>query len=296
MMHMNKHVYIMLVFICSITLLTVNCSADSGKMKNDPQTENPQSDDFQPVSPQPVYPHPEFEIALSQLKKEISAAPEFVQNSIIARPQFFLELTKRFLAAPEWARVLVDKDHPLPEGYAPEDLIMMNSYPLTLNRSTLQLSRSCMPSVLAMTEAARIDGVELVYSSTFRSYAYQKKLYDGYVASHGKQEADRFSARPGTSQHQLGTTIDFGSITPEFEDTPAGQWLYQNAWRYGFSLSYPEGKEELTGYMYEIWHYRYITATGTRLEREFFKGLQQQMLEFYHQHQSFFLEHLSVSE
>jgi D-alanyl-D-alanine carboxypeptidase len=105
-------------------------------------------------------------------------------------------------------------------------------------------------------------------------------LYENYVSKYGQEETDRFSAGPGTSQHQLGTSIDFGSITPEFGDTEAGRWLYEHAWEYGFSLSYPEGYEDVTGYMFEIWHYRYITPTGTRLEREFFGGIQQYMTEF----------------
>jgi len=277
-------------FITLVVLLTVNCSADSGKFSESSNGEKEVKN-----RPEPVFPHPEFEISLGNLMEKIQCEPDSVSKNIHARPEYFLELSRQFLELPEWARVLVDRQHPLPEGYQPEDLVLLNTYPLSLNRSNLQLSRSCMPAVLAMTEAARIDGVELVYSSTFRSYEYQKKLYEGYVASHGQAEADRFSARPGTSQHQLGTTIDFGSITPEFEDTPAGKWLYEHAWEYGFSLSFPEGEEELTGYMFEIWHYRYITPTGTRLEREFFNGLQQQMLEFFYRHRSFFLENLKTN-
>lgn len=289
MVHMKNRKRLMFGLITIAVILTVNCSADSDNI-----SESPENEKTEDLMPEPVYPHPEYNITLNNLMEKIQSEPAPVRENIKARPQYFLELSRQFLQLPEWARVLVDRQHPLPEGYAPEDLVLLNTYPLSLNRSNLQLSRSCMPAVLAMSEAARIDGIELVYSSTFRSYDYQKNLYEGYVASHGREEADRFSARPGTSQHQLGTTIDFGSITPEFEDTPAGRWLYQNAWKYGFSLSYPEGREELTGYMFEIWHYRYITPTGTRLEREFFNGLQQHMLEFYHRHHNFFQENLKT--
>lgn len=278
-------------FVTIVVLLTINCSAASGKISeagNDKKEAE--------VEPEPVYPHPEFNISLAELEKEIQSEPAAIREHIMARPQYFLELAAQFQQLPEWARVLVDREHPLPQGYAPDDLVMLNTYPLTLNRSNLQLSRRCMPAVLAMTEAARIEGIELVYSSTFRPFEYQKRLYEGYVASYGQEEADRFSAKPGTSQHQLGTTIDFGSITPEFGDTPAGRWLYEHAWEYGFSLSYPEGKEDLTGYMFEIWHYRYITPTGTRLEREFFNGLQQHMLEFFSRHRSFLQENSKPSE
>lgn len=272
-------------FVTIVVLLTINCSAASGKIS---EAENEEKETK--LQPEPVYPHPDFNISLAELEKEIQSEPAAVREHIMARPQYFLELAAQFQELPEWARVLVDREHPLPQDYAPDDLVMLNTYPLTLNRSNLQLSRRCMPAVLAMTEAARIEGIELVYSSTFRPFEYQKRLYEGYVASYGQEEADRFSAKPGTSQHQLGTTIDFGSITPEFGDTPAGRWLFEHAWEYGFSLSYPEGKEDLTGYMFEIWHYRYITPSGTRLEREFFNGVQQHMLEFFSRHRSFLQE------
>ncbi len=285
MVAMNHRTYLLVGLFSIAILITVSCPTESDKIETSDTFEKEEAMQIDPPS---EYPHPQFDITLDQLKTEIQNEPDFVQQHIIARPQYFLELAQNFCEKPDWARVLVDKNHPLPEDYAPNDLVMLNIYPLSLNRSNLRLSRSCMPAVLAMTEAARIEGVELVYSSTFRSYEYQEKLYEGYVDRHGQKEADRFSARPGTSQHQLGTTIDFGSITPEFGDTSAGKWLYEHAWEYGFSLSYPEGKEDLTGYMFEIWHYRYITRTGTLLEREFFNGLQQHMLEFFDRHYEFF--------
>jgi D-alanyl-D-alanine carboxypeptidase len=113
-------------------------------------------------------------------------------------------------------------------------------------------------------------------------------LYERNVEQLGKEQADRESARPGTSQHQLGTTIDFGSITPAFADTEAGQWLFENGAAYGFSLSYPQGKESLTGYMYESWHYRYISRVGTKLQYHFFDDLQQVFLEFWHHNRDYF--------
>ena len=236
--------------------------------------------------------HPSFELDYRELVKLTEGCPLPVRERILRRPEYFLQLLQEALELPEWALVLVDKEHSLPEGYAPEDLIGLKNYSLSLNRDTLQLSRSCMPDLLAMTEAARMEGIELVYSSTYRDYAYQKMLYEKYISSYGQEEADRFSARPGTSQHQLGTAIDFGSITPEFGNTDQGRWLFEHAWEYGFSLSYPEGMEEITGYMFEIWHYRYITRTGTRLEREFFEGIQQYLTEFLHENTPYLREHL----
>jgi D-alanyl-D-alanine carboxypeptidase len=240
--------------------------------------------------------HPAFDLSQQELLATAENLPQEMRREIERRPQYFLELVRRALELPPPYLRLVDKEHPLPEEYTPDDLVPLTRYPLTLNRSDLRLSRACLPDLLAMAEAARADGVELVLSSAFRSYEYQKGLYERYVSQHGREEADRFSARPGTSQHQLGLTIDFGSITKEIINTDQGQWLADHAWEYGFSLSYPEGKEELTGYMYEPWHFRYISRTGTRLEREFFGGMQQHLTEYLHAYRSYFRNHLSSGE
>ncbi len=232
--------------------------------------------------------HEAFSMTLEELESAIGGLPADIRENIEARPWYFLELTDRMLTQPEELYVLVDKSHSLDPDTLPPDLVPLTNYDLSLNRSDLSLRRSVMPDVLAMTEAARIDGVELVYSSTYRSYDYQKSVYERHVREYGREQADRVSARPGTSQHQLGTTIDFGSITDAFRDTEAGRWLFDNAWRFGFSLSYPEGGEDLTGYRHEIWHYRYLSRTGTTMEREFFSSLQQHFLAFFHENRELF--------
>ncbi len=240
--------------------------------------------------------HPAFDLTRAELYEAVDTLPEEIRHNIEARPQFFLELMRRTLRLPEAYLRLVDKTHALPKEYKPDELVSLAEYPFTLNRRDLRLSRACMPDLLAMVEAARADGVELVLSSAYRSYDYQKSLYERYVRKHGKEEADRFSARPGTSQHQLGLALDFGSISKEIAHTAQGKWLEKHAWKYGFSLSYPEGKEELTGYMYEPWHFRYISRTGTRLQHEFFGGIQQHLTEYLHEKRSFFTARLNAEE
>ena len=102
-----------------------------------------------------------------------------------------------------------------------------------------------------MAKAALNDGIKLLVSSTYRSYSYQEKLFAKWVAIDGLEEAERESARPGTSQHQLGVAIDFGSITDDFAETYMGKWVYENAAKYGWSLSFPKGYEDITGYRWE---------------------------------------------
>ena len=97
---------------------------------------------------------------------------------------------------------------------------------------------------------------------------------------YGRETADRESALPGLSQHQLGTAIDFGMISDGYEKTSEGKWVTAHAWEYGFTLSYPQGYEQVTGYRYESWHYRYLTRPGALMQREFFGDVQQYLLEF----------------
>lgn len=116
-----------------------------------------------------------------------------------------------------------------------------------------------------MATAAKAEGIELVAFSGFRSYEYQKTLYDRYVSRDGKDAADRYSARPGHSEHQTGLAFDIGEkdredlwLTSAFGETKAGQWLAQNSHKFGFILRYPKGKESITGFMHESWHFRYL--------------------------------------
>lgn len=107
------------------------------------------------------------------------------------------------------------------------------------------------------TDAAAL-GMTLKNSSDYRSYTYQKGLYNSYCARRGQTAADTFSARPGFSEHQLGMAIDLNSIAQSFKDTPEGKWVANNCHKYGFIIRYPEGKDHITGYIYEPWHIRYV--------------------------------------
>ena len=88
-----------------------------------------------------------------------------------------------------------------------------------------------------------------------------------YVNQEGTQEADTYSARPGCSEHQTGLALDINtaSLSDHFEETEEYAWLVENSWRYGFILRFPEGKEEITGYQFEPWHYRYVGPAAARV-------------------------------
>ena len=143
-------------------------------------------------------------------------------------------------------------------------LIASKKYPLpkTYNPGEDPSARAALDEMIA---AAKKNGFVLVAFSGFRSCEYQNTLYTNYANRDGKEAADRYSARPGYSEHQTGLSFDIGEkghedlwLTSEFGETEAGQWLVNNAHKYGFILRYPEGKENITGYMYESWHFRYL--------------------------------------
>jgi D-alanyl-D-alanine carboxypeptidase len=176
---------------------------------------------------------------------------------------------------------LVDKKHPLPPGFAPEDLVpLQKNRSYTAGRTGLTLRASAEAALEKMSASAGAENITLVVSSAYRSYDYQKTVYDRNVKELGAAGADRESAKPGTSQHQTGTAVDFGSITDDFAKTSAGKWLVLHAGDFGWSLSFPDGYESITGYRWESWHYRYIGTAGTRFQKKWFGGIQQYMLEY----------------
>lgn len=153
---------------------------------------------------------------------------------------------------------------PLEPTYIDGILITNKKYPLPKSFSPGE-SVEARVAFEDMATAASEAGFELTAFSTYRSFEYQTTLYSRYVERDGKDNADRYSARPGYSEHQTGLAFDIGEVnredlwlTSEFGESEAGKWLVENAHEYGFILRYPKGKELITGYMYESWHFRYL--------------------------------------
>ena len=153
-------------------------------------------------------------------------------------------------------------------------LIANKTYSLPRDYAPGGLTAECQAALDAMCAGAGQEGIILYPISTYRSYDYQEGLYNRYVERDGKAEADRYSARPGHSEHQSGLAIDLNSLEYAFADTPEGKWIAAHCHEYGFILRYPEGKEDVTGYRYEPWHVRYlgvetaaaVAASGLTLE------------------------------
>lgn len=159
--------------------------------------------------------------------------------------------------------ILVNKYYYLSESYTPlnETLLEEGKYSVW---DEAYLSKTTYDAYTNMLDEAREQGYYLIDTSPYRPYDYQSYLYNNYVKNWGKEQADRSSARPGHSEHQTGFASDVikddGGKTGMygFKDTKEFTWLKENAHKYGFILRYPEGKEYLTGYKYEPWHYRYV--------------------------------------
>ena len=204
-----------------------------------------------------------------------------VAASVLESPAFVMELLIIMQQDP-FTFYLVDKQHPLPEGYEPDDLVPLTAGVYHMERDGLQMRKIAADALREMASAAAAEGITLSVGSAYRSAAYQAQVYEREVKTYGKEAADRESARPGTSQHQLGLAADFAPIDDAFAKIPASQWLIKNAGRFGWSLSFPDGYEDITGYRWESWHYRYVGRDLTAFINNYFDGIQQYALQFIH--------------
>lgn len=143
--------------------------------------------------------------------------------------------------------LIANKMYPMPESFTPGE------------------SKEARAAFNKLNEKAKAAGYEFDAFSTYRSYERQVELYNNYVARDGQEAADTYSARPGFSEHQTGLAFDIGEVgnaadyaDDRFGETEAGKWLAAHAHEFGFIMRYPEGKNEITGYKYESWHFRYV--------------------------------------
>jgi D-alanyl-D-alanine carboxypeptidase len=178
----------------------------------------------------------------------------------------------------DWAHTLVDTTYRLPQDYRPPDLVPVAGAGFG---GAYQVRAFVLHDLAALRRAAARAGHRIAIEAAYRSYRDQAKLFTIREDELGYQEALSTTALPGHSEHQLGTTIDFRSeedadVDRSWGSTPTGRWMLDNAHRFGFVLSYPPGRREVTCYAYEPWHFRYfgrdiaarIDASGLT-EREF---------------------------
>ena len=164
--------------------------------------------------------------------------------------------------------MLVNKFYTL-NTYSPEDLIEIDLY---YAFDDVFIREIALDSFESLCDAAKNNDITLVASLGYRSYQEQENTYSNYRSYFGTREADNTVARPGHSEHQTGLALEIEPYGVDYEDateTKEYKWLIKNAYKYGFIQRYPEGKEDITGYEFEPWHYRYVgTDVSVKLYRE----------------------------
>lgn len=197
---------------------------------------------------------------------ENSQTTEPQENKLTLESKYFNEIlevdNKKIIQNPTNLMVLVNLEFSLSEQYIPEDIVSSNVTYQALEKSFLR--KEAAEALEEMFADASNNGIELIAISGYRSYARQKEVFDAQVSTSGYEEAAKLVAIPGNSEHQTGLAMDISSrsvnldLVEQFEETPEGKWLKDNAHRFGFILRYPKGKEGITGYNFEPWHFRYV--------------------------------------
>lgn len=241
-----------------------------------------------PPHDSPMGPH--FSFTRAQWESTLTELPPEIRNAIYADEALFLKEAAALIDAGRAFYAHIDTVVPVdPIDLRPADLVDLNDYPVRTSKP-MQVRRPAAEAFAALSQAAAADGIRIVGISGYRTYAYQQRLYENLKNAVGKA-GKAVSAAPGHSQHQTGLAMDFNSLEQDFDETPEGLWLKAHAADFGWSLSYPEEYEEMTGYDYEPWHFRYITPAGCRLQRLFFNNIQFYLTDYFHQYDSFYREY-----
>ena len=169
------------------------------------------------------------------------------------------------VAEPDSVTALVNKRHMLPDDYVPGDLVYPDvKFTFSEKIEKRMMRKEAAEALERLFAAAKKDGMPLAGVSAYRSHKRQKELFDAYVRQDGREKAETYSAFPGTSEHETGLAIDVSGAdgscqaTACFADKPEAIWLAEHAHEYGFIIRYPKDNQDITGYVYEPWHIRYV--------------------------------------
>ncbi len=197
-----------------------------------------------------------------------------------AKEKFQLEVTKKVVVQyTGGGYVAPDRDFTTSNGhkgtvrngitYIDGILIANKTYALPSSYNPGGLTQEFMTNFNNMKAGANAEGIDFSIFSGYRSYNNQKSTYQGWVNKDGQAAADTYSARAGHSEHQSGLAADINGYGARFDESDATRWMAKNAYKYGFILRYPEGKQHITGYVYESWHFRYV---GVDLATKLYNG------------------------
>ena len=227
-----------------------------------------------------VQEEPVDETAIRIASIAVSQLPENMQGNILDNLDEFKSDLANVLEEESRFFIIADKSHLLTADYDPGELVSLDGKGIRVNKKGMKLEKVTFEALKRMLDDSAREGLALMVSSAYRDYKYQVGLYNYYISKYGKEKTDTFSAPPGASQHQLGTVVDFNDVENTFAGTKEEKWLTENAWKYGFSLSFPKGYEDVTGYDWESWHFRYVTKAGAEFQKKYFNNIQHYMLLF----------------
>ena len=205
---------------------------------------------------------PRYVIALRTGVSQMDTVVEFVNGNYDFIPGSSLDYASFYhdekqVSDPDSYTVMTNKQYYLPSDYIPKDLVMPSCrYDSSFLRSE---AASAFEKMSADAEAQGYD--KLICQSNFRDYDDQQDIYNSYVSSYGKWKADSFVSRPGFSEHQTGLASDIGGNATGVEDLldyVGYDWVMENSYKYGLIQRYPKGKEYITGFEFESWHFRYV--------------------------------------
>lgn len=214
---------------------------------------------------------PEIVVAASAARPAQPAMAASFRSALVAD-----HCVDRDLPAPPAADivlVVLDRSYALPADYAPPDLVPASAAGLTGASGSKLVSQRMVADLAAMADAWRAAGLAMIVESAYRSYANQAATFNSWVARLGYESALARSARPGHSEHQLGTALDLtspgwgGRFGDWATQSAEGAWMAAHGWEYGFVMSYPAGSQASTCFSYEPWHWRWIGREAAAAQR-----------------------------
>jgi len=198
--------------------------------------------------------------------QDVSAEQAIVNVNMGLNNPFYTNI--KTIDFPNDQMVLCNKYNKLPDDFVPGNLVQVPDGYYVNDGKDYRIDETVMSCFKSMADDAKDQGIGLKIISGYRSNDYQANLHKSSAARNGKEYADKYVARPGHSEHETGLAIDINSVSSHFENTESFRWLQDNAHLYGFILRYPKGKEHITGFGYEPWHYRFVGIEIASLIKE----------------------------
>lgn len=260
------------VFCLILFIVVILCVAGIAKLLSGGESENTGNQEHNSAIDQQTQENapPEIPVVTSE-----DGTPA-LSAAVIPGTEYLYE-SARIIANPESYTCIVNRSYNLPSDYVPSDLVKV-SVPFAPRMEEVKYMREDASKALSqMFDAAMEEGGYALYgASGYRSFKLQQSLFNTNVGRKGSiEQANLVSALPGQSEHQLGLAMDITSesmgysLTEDFYNTPEGKWVTDNCYRFGFIIRYPADKTDITGYLYEPWHCRYV---GTELAKQLYES------------------------